>query len=54
MQLDPVGPIASRWVSVPEFLKKPVATCDFQGAEGGGGGPTVHTSGSAQDLTHMR
>ena len=28
-QLDPMGPIASRGVSVPEFLRKPRATCDF-------------------------
>ena len=28
-QLDPSGPIASPRGSVPEFLRKPIATCDF-------------------------
>ena len=28
-QLDPRGPIASRGGSVPVFLRKPIATCDF-------------------------
>ena len=35
MQLDPRSPIASRGGSVPVFLWKPIATCDFPG----GGGP---------------
>ena len=30
-QLDPMGPMASRWGSVPEFLRKPIATYDFPG-----------------------
>ena len=30
-QLDPLGPTASRGGSVPEFLRKPIATCDFPG-----------------------
>ena len=47
-QLDPWGPIAFRGVSVPEFIRKPIATCDFPG--GGGGDPLSHTSRSA----HMR
>ena len=38
-QLDPRGPIASGGGSVPVFLRKPTATCDFPG--GGGGGPPV-------------
>ena len=38
-QLDPMGPIASRGVSLPVFLKKPVATCDFPG--GGGSRPSI-------------
>ena len=36
-QLDPGDPIASRRGSVPVFLRKPTATCDFPG--GGGGCP---------------
>ena len=35
-QLDLRGPITSRGRSVPIFLRKPIATCDFAG---GGGGP---------------
>ena len=34
--LCPRGPIASRWGSVPVFLRKPIITSDFP--EGGGGG----------------
>ena len=30
-QLDPRGPIASRGRSVPVFLRKPIASCDFPG-----------------------
>ena len=30
-QLDPLGPIASRGGSVPEFLRKPITTCDLPG-----------------------
>ena len=33
-QLDPLGPIASGGGSVPDFLRKPIDTCDFPG-----GGP---------------
>ena len=33
-QLDPMGPIASRVVSVLEFLRKPTANCDFPGVGG--------------------
>ena len=36
MQLDLGGPITSGRGSVPVFLRKPIATCDFPG---GGGGP---------------
>ena len=36
-QLDPMGPIASPGGSVPEYLRKPIATCDFPGGGGGGG-----------------
>ena len=32
-QLDQRGPIASQGGSVPEFLKKPIATCDFLGGK---------------------
>ena len=28
-QMDPRGPIASRWESVPVFLRKPIAPRDF-------------------------
>ena len=28
-QLDPRGPIAALGGSVPDFLRKPIATCDF-------------------------
>ena len=31
-QLHPMGPIASRGRSVPEFLRTPIATCDFLGS----------------------
>ena len=31
MQLDPMGPIASREVSVAVFLRKPIITCDLTG-----------------------
>ena len=30
-QLDPVGPIASRGMSIPEFLRKHITTCNFPG-----------------------
>ena len=30
-QLDPMGPIASQGVSIPEFLREPIAACDFKG-----------------------
>ena len=30
-QLDLMDPIASPRVSVPDFLRKPIATCDFPG-----------------------
>ena len=30
-QLKPLGPIASRGGPAPVFLRKPIATCDFQG-----------------------
>ena len=30
-QLDPRGSIAFRGGSVPDFLRKPIATCDFPG-----------------------
>ena len=30
-QLDPLGPIAFRGWSLPEFLRLPIATCDFPG-----------------------
>ena len=33
-QLDPRGTIASRWGSVPVFLRKPITTCNFP--RGGG------------------
>ena len=35
------GPNASRGVSIPEFLRKPIATCDFpgEGGPGRGSGP---------------
>ena len=33
-QLDPMGPIASRGVSVSGFLRKPIAACDFSGSSG--------------------
>ena len=35
-QLDPRGPFASRWGSIPVFLRTPIATCDLP--PGGGGG----------------
>ena len=35
-QLNPMGPIASRGVSVPELLRKPIASCDFPGVGGVG------------------
>ena len=38
-QLDPRGLIAFRWVSVPEFIRKPIVTCDFPG---GGRSPVPH------------
>ena len=31
LRRDPRGPIASRWRSVPGFLRDPMATCDFPG-----------------------
>ena len=34
-QLDQGGPIASRGESVPDFLRNPMATCDFPEGEGG-------------------
>ena len=34
----PMGPIASRGMFVSEFLRKPIATCDFPGGGGGGEG----------------
>ena len=37
-QMDAMGPIASRGVSIPEFLKKFIAICDFPG-----GGEWVQT-----------
>ena len=43
-----MGPIAFRGMAVPEFRRKPIATCDFQG----GGGPDPqhpHPSGSANE-----
>ena len=53
-QLDPRGvggvwdPIASRRGSVPDFLRKPITTCDFQVEWGGGGpDPLFPNSGSA-------
>ena len=33
-QLDPRDPIASRWGSVPVFVRKHIATCDFPGVSG--------------------
>ena len=33
-QLDPRDPIASRWGSVPVFVEKHIATCDFPGVSG--------------------
>ena len=38
-QLDLRGPIAFRGVSVPEFIRKPIATCDFPGV---GRSPVPH------------
>ena len=35
--IGPRGPIASRGVSVPELIRKPIATCDFPGGGGGVG-----------------
>ena len=32
---NPMGPIASEGVSVPEFLRKHIATCDFPERVGG-------------------
>ena len=51
-QLGPRGdPIASLKRSVPEFLKKPIATCDFQvGGGGSGPGPLFLNFGSAHGL----
>ena len=40
---------SSRRGSVPEFLRKPIATCDFP-AGGGGGGGVDPLSGSAHAL----
>ena len=41
--LDTKGPIASQGGSVPVFLRKPIATCEFflGGGGGGGSGPPV-------------
>ena len=39
------GPIAFRGGSLPEFLRKPIATCDFPE----GFGPLVPPTGSAND-----
>ena len=33
-QLDPMGPIASQGTSVTEFLRNPIATCEFPGGFG--------------------
>ena len=35
--IEPKSPIASRGWSKPEFLRKPIATCDFPGWGRGGG-----------------
>ena len=43
--IGPRGPIASRGWSVPEFLRKPIATSDFQV----GSGPPVLLSGSTHE-----
>ena len=47
--LDPLGPIASRERSVPVFLRKPIATCNFHGGVGGWWGVRIPCppSGSA-------
>ena len=39
--MDP-GSIASQGGSVPEFLRKPIAICDFQGAGWGRGFGGIH------------
>ena len=46
-QLDPIGPIASQGRSVPVFLRKPIATCDFPG---GVRPPAPHHSGSTHEM----
>ena len=51
MQLDP-GPIASRGVFPPVFLKEPIATCDFPGG-GGGGSDILSLSGSGNDSLYI-
>ena len=47
-QLDPMGPLSSRSGSVPEILRKHIATCDFPG----GGVQTLFTPLSAH-VTNM-
>ena len=48
-QLDPRGPIASRDGSVQVYLRKSIATFEYQG--GGGSGPPVSPlSGSAHKI----
>ena len=47
-QLDPLCPIASLGGSVPEFVRKPIAICDFPGEVGSG--PFVPLSRSGHVL----
>ena len=47
-QLDPRGPIASQLGSIPDPLRKPIATCDFPER---GPDPAVPHSGSDHALT---
>ena len=44
--LDPRDPIASRGVSVPIFLREPIATCDFPGSRVEG----IRPFGSTHDV----
>ena len=41
-----MNPIASRGMSVLEFLRKPIAPCDFPGVGGGGVGEGLNTTSS--------
>ena len=48
------GPIASRGVSIPVFLRKPIANCDFPGLGVGRFRTPCPPSGSMHALTVLR